>query len=157
MQDDMVAQVNFSKGRENLEAKATQERQSLIWRCIRDCYCSGVEIIVTLFWSRGSREWAHFVDGYFPTIFIVNWPRATWLPDNSGDVGGDGPERESRRLGFRLPSALVIAFENWRVAGLAGQVSDVRLPYRQYDLHWTEGEVVEQNNPTTWTLDPRLE
>lgn len=162
IQDEMQAQVEYFKAQNKyIEAQRIKERVEYDVEMIKELgYCNGIENYSRFFDRRypGTRPFC-LLD-YFPKDYLtfIDESHQT-MPQISGMYGGD----RSRKLilvdyGFRLPSALdnrplnFHEFEN-----LQNQMIFVSATPDAYELHKSEGVVVEQVVRPTGLLDPPIE
>ncbi len=144
-----------------LEAKRLEERVNYDLEMIREVgYCSGIENYSRYFDGRkeGSRPFC-LID-YFPDDFLIVIDEShVTVPQIHAMYGGD----RSRKInlveyGFRLPSALdnrPLTFDEFY--NLSNQTIYISATPAAYELHESEGVVVEQVIRPTGLLDPVVE
>ena len=144
-----------------LEAKRLEERVNYDLEMIREVgYCSGIENYSRYFDGRkeGSRPFC-LID-YFPDDFLIVIDEShVTVPQIHAMYGGD----RSRKInlveyGFRLPSALdnrPLTFDEFY--NLSNQTIYISATPADYELHESEGVVVEQVIRPTGLLDPVVE
>ena len=144
-----------------LEAKRLEERVNYDLEMIREVgYCSGIENYSRYFDGRkeGSRPFC-LID-YFPDDFLIVIDESHVTgPQIHAMYGGD----RSRKInlveyGFRLPSALdnrPLTFDEFY--NLSNQTIYISATPADYELHESEGVVVEQVIRPTGLLDPVVE
>ena len=144
-----------------LEAKRLEERVNSDLEMIREVgYCSGIENYSRYFDGRkeGSRPFC-LID-YFPDDFLIVIDEShVTVPQIHAMYGGD----RSRKInlveyGFRLPSALdnrPLTFDEFY--NLSNQTIYISATPAEYELHESEGVVVEQVIRPTGLLDPVVE
>lgn len=160
--DELGKQVQYFKDSGKLiEAQRLHERVNYDIEMIKELgYCNGIENYSRFFDRRQPGARPFCLLDYFPKDFlcIIDESHQT-IPQISGMYGGD----RSRKLvlvdyGFRLPAALdnrplnFTEFEN-----MTNQVVFVSATPGEYELHKTEGVVVEQVVRPTGLLDPPIE
>ncbi len=162
IQDDLVAQIDyFESERRHLEAKRIKERTEFDMEMMRELgYCSGVENYSRYFDRRKPGARPFCLLDYFPDNFlmVIDESHVT-LPQVRAMWGGD----RSRKVnlvdyGFRLPSALdnrPLTFNEFE--SMLNQVVFVSATPGDYELHKSEGVVVEQLIRPTGLLDPKIE
>jgi len=162
IQDDMVAQVaSFEREQKFLEAKRIQERTEFDIEMMRELgYCSGIENYSRYFDRRDPGARPFCLLDYFPDDFlmIIDESHVT-LPQVRAMWGGD----RSRKVnlvdyGFRLPAALdnrPLTFNEFE--SMINQIIFVSATPSDYELHKSEGVVVEQIIRPTGLLDPEIE
>ena len=162
IQDDLVAQISFFETEQRLlEAKRIKERTEFDMEMMRELgYCSGVENYSRYFDRRqpGSRPFC-LLD-YFPDDFmmVIDESHVT-LPQVRAMWGGDRSRKVNLvDFGFRLPSALdnrPLTFNEFE--SMLNQAIYVSATPGDYELHKSEGVVVEQVIRPTGLLDPSIE
>jgi excinuclease ABC subunit B len=160
--DELGKQVQYFKDSgKHLEAQRLYERVNYDIEMIKELgYCNGIENYSRFFDRREPGARPFCLLDYFPEDFMcmIDESHQT-IPQVSGMYGGD----RSRKLvlvdyGFRLPAALdnrplnFTEFEN-----ILNQVIFVSATPGEYELHKTEGVVVEQVVRPTGLLDPPIE
>ncbi len=162
IQDDLMAQVTmFEAEKKHLEAKRLKERTEFDLEMIRELgYCSGIENYSRYFDRRKPGQRPFCLLDYFPDDFlmIIDESHVT-VPQIRAMWGGD----RSRKVnlvdyGFRLPSALdnrPLTFAEFEE--MVNQVIYVSATPGDYELHKSEGIVVEQLIRPTGLLDPQID
>ena len=160
--DELGKQVQYFKDSgKHLEAQRLYERVNYDIEMIKELgYCNGIENYSRFFDRRQPGARPFCLLDYFPEDFmcLIDESHQT-IPQVRGMSGGD----RSRKLvlvdyGFRLPAALdnrplnFTEFEN-----ILNQVIFVSATPGEYELHKTEGVVVEQVVRPTGLLDPPIE
>lgn len=144
-----------------LEAKRLEERVNYDLEMIREVgYCSGIENYSRYFDGRkeGSRPFC-LID-YFPDDFlmVIDESHVT-IPQIHAMYGGDRSRKMNLvEYGFRLPSALdnrPLTFDEFY--NLSNQTIYISATPADYELHESEGVVVEQVIRPTGLLDPVVE
>ena len=144
-----------------LEAKRLEERVNYDLEMIREVgYCSGIENYSRYFDGRkeGSRPFC-LID-YFPDDFlmVIDESHVT-IPQIHAMYGGDRSRKMNLvEYGFRLPSALdnrPLTFGEFY--DLSNQTIYISATPADYELHESEGVVVEQVIRPTGLLDPVVE
>ena len=144
-----------------LEAKRLEERVNYDLEMIREVgYCSGIENYSRYFDGRkeGSRPFC-LID-YFPDDFlmVIDESHVT-IPQIHAMYGGDRSRKMNLvEYGFRLPSALdnrPLTFDEFY--DLTNQTIYISATPADYELHESEGVVVEQVIRPTGLLDPVVE
>lgn len=162
IQDDMMKQVEYFKeiGRP-LEAKRLEERVTYDIEMMRELgYCSGIENYSRYFDGRVSGSRPFCLIDFFPSDFlmVIDESHAT-VPQIRAMYGGDRSRKQNLvEYGFRLPSALdnrPLKFEEFE--SLLNQVIFVTATPSDYELHQSQGVVVEQLIRPTGLLDPQIE
>ena len=161
IQDDLIKQIRYFENEGQIEeAKRIKERTEFDLEMMRELgYCSGIENYSRYFDRRepGTRPFCLF--DYFPEdyVLVIDESHVT-IPQIRGMYGGDRSRKTSLvEYGFRLPSALdnrplnFNEFEN-----LVNQVIYVSATPADYELHHSEGVVVEQIIRPTGVLDPEI-
>ncbi len=144
-----------------LEKDRIKERVNFDMEMIRELgYCSGIENYSRFFDQRRQGTRPFCLLDYFPDdyLMIIDESHVT-IPQVRGMWGGD----RSRKLnlvnnGFRLPSALdnrPLSFDEFQ--NMLHQVVYLSATPGDYELHQTEGVVVEQIVRPTGLLDPPIE
>ncbi|GJM28628.1 MAG: UvrABC system protein B [Cyclobacteriaceae bacterium] len=162
IQDDLVAQISYFESEfRSLEAKRIKERTEFDLEMMRELgYCSGIENYSRYFDRRspGSRPFClldYFPDDY---LMIIDESHVT-LPQVRAMWGGDRSRKVNLvDFGFRLPSALdnrPLTFNEFE--NMVNQTVFVSATPGDYELHKSEGVVVEQVIRPTGLLDPAIE
>ncbi|TDI69340.1 MAG: excinuclease ABC subunit UvrB [Bacteroidetes bacterium] len=161
IQDDLVAQTAyFESDLRMLEAKRIKERTEFDIEMMRELgYCSGIENYSRYFDRRDPGARPFCLLDYFPDdyLMIVDESHVA-LPQVRAMWGGD----RSRKVnlvdyGFRLPSALdnrPLTFNEFE--SMMNQVVFVSATPSDYELHRSEGVIVEQVIRPTGLLDPAI-
>lgn len=159
---DLGAQLAFfeREGRE-MEAQRLKQRVEYDLEMIKELgYCSGIENYSRYFDGRapGSRPFC-LVD-YFPKdlITVIDESHVT-IPQLNGMYGGDRARKENLvEYGFRLPAAKdnrPLKFNEFEM--LTPTSIYVSATPADYELHKSEGYIVEQLIRPTGLIDPALE
>ncbi len=162
IQDDLVQQVKyFTKEGRFAEAERVKERTEFDLEMMRELgYCSGIENYSRYFDRRQPGQRPFCLLDYFPDdmLLVVDESHVT-LPQLRAMWGGDRSRKEALvDYGFRLPSALdnrPLTFQEFE--GLVGQTIYVSATPAEYELHKTDGIIVEQIIRPTGLLDPEIE
>lgn len=162
IQDDLTEQIAFLKdnGKE-LEAARLEDRVNYDMEMMRELgYCSGIENYSRFFDGRkpGSRPFClldYFPDDY---LMVVDESHVT-ISQVHAMYGGDFSRKKNLvEYGFRLPAALdnrPLKFAEFE--GLMRQVVFISATPADYELHKSEGVVVEQVIRPTGLLEPPIE
>lgn len=162
IQDDLVAQISsFESDHRLLEAKRIRERTEFDMEMMRELgYCSGIENYSRYFDRRDPGARPFCLLDYFPDdyLMIIDESHVT-LPQVRAMWGGDRSRKVNLvDFGFRLPSALdnrPLTFNEFE--GMLNQVVFVSATPGDYELHKSEGVVVEQVIRPTGLVDPEIE
>ncbi|TVR42631.1 MAG: excinuclease ABC subunit UvrB [Bacteroidia bacterium] len=162
IQDDLVEQAAFlrNQGRQ-LEAQRLEDRVNYDLEMIRELgYCSGIENYSRYFDGRkpGTRPFClldYFPDDY---ITVIDESHVT-ISQIHAMYGGDFSRKKNLvEYGFRLPAALdnrPLKFQEFEQ--LINQAIFVSATPADYELHKSEGVVVEQLIRPTGLLEPPVE
>ena len=162
IQQDMVVQTaNFNKEGKTLEAKRLEERVNYDIEMMKELgYCSGIENYSRYFDRRQAGERPFCLLDYFPDDFLMVIDEShVAVPQVGAMFGGD----RSRKVnliehGFRLISAMdnrPLTFDEFE--SIQNQVIFVSATPADFELHKTEGVVIEQVVRPTGLLDPPIE
>ncbi len=162
IQDDMVEQVKFfEKDGRFLEAKRLKERTEFDIEMMRELgYCSGVENYSRYFDRRAPGTRPFCLLDYFPDdyLMVIDESHVT-VPQIRAMYGGDRARKINLvDYGYRLPSAMdnrPLTFNEFEA--MVGQTVYVTATPADYELHKTEGTVVEQVIRPTGLLDPIID
>ena len=162
IQDDLVAQISYFESEHRmLEAKRIKERTEFDMEMMRELgYCSGIENYSRYFDRRNAGARPFCLLDYFPDdyLMIIDESHVT-LPQVRAMWGGDRSRKVNLvDFGFRLPSALdnrPLTFNEFE--SMLNQVVFVSATPGDYELHKSEGVVVEQVIRPTGLLDPAIE
>jgi excinuclease ABC subunit B len=162
IQDDLVAQISYFESEYRmLEAKRIKERTEFDMEMMRELgYCSGIENYSRYFDRRNAGARPFCLLDYFPDdyLMIIDESHVT-LPQVRAMWGGDRSRKVNLvDFGFRLPSALdnrPLTFNEFE--NMLNQVVFVSATPGDYELHKSEGVVVEQVIRPTGLLDPAIE
>ncbi len=162
IQDDLTEQVSFLKNDgKDLEASRLEDRVNYDMEMMRELgYCPGIENYSRYFDGRkpGSRPFC-LLD-YFPDDFlmVIDESHVT-ISQVHAMYGGDFSRKKNLvEYGFRLPAALdnrPLKFAEFEE--LMRQVVFVSATPADYELHKSEGVVVEQLIRPTGLLEPTIE
>ncbi len=162
IQDDLTEQTEFLRGiGKELEAKRLEDRVNYDMEMMRELgYCPGIENYSRYFDGRkpGSRPFC-LLD-YFPEdyLMVVDESHVT-VSQVHAMYGGDFSRKKNLvEYGFRLPAALdnrPLKFDEFE--GLMNQVIFVSATPGDYELHKSEGIVVEQVIRPTGLLEPPID
>lgn len=162
IQDDLVGQTAFLRniGKE-LEAKRLEDRVNYDMEMMRELgYCPGIENYSRYFDGRspGSRPFClldYFPDDY---LMVIDESHVT-VSQVHAMYGGDFSRKKNLvEYGFRLPAALdnrPLKFDEFE--NLMNQVIFVSATPGDYELHKSEGIVVEQVIRPTGLLEPPID
>ncbi|MBW6498281.1 MAG: excinuclease ABC subunit UvrB [Bacteroidales bacterium] len=162
IQDDLVKQMVFfrDQGRE-LEAKRLEDRVNYDLEMIRELgYCPGIENYSRYFDGRKTGARPFCLLDYFPKDFlmVIDESHVT-IPQIRAMYGGDFSRKQNLvEYGFRLPAALdnrPLKFEEFEE--IMRQVIFVSATPADYELHRSEGVVVEQLIRPTGLLEPVID
>lgn len=162
IQDDMVSQISYFESELRvLEAKRIKERTEFDMEMMRELgYCSGIENYSRYFDRRNAGARPFCLIDYFPDDFlmIIDESHVT-LPQVRAMWGGDRSRKVNLvDFGFRLPSALdnrPLKFNEFE--SMLSQVVFVSATPSDYELHKSDGVIVEQVIRPTGLLDPSIE
>ncbi|MEO6832337.1 MAG: excinuclease ABC subunit UvrB [Chitinophagaceae bacterium] len=162
IQDELFGQTEYFKSLgKAIEAQRLKERVNYDLEMIQELgFCSGIENYSRFLDRRKPGVRSFCLLDYFPDDFlmVIDESHVT-IPQISGMYGGD----RSRKLnlveyGFRLPSALDNRPLNFHeFEKMLHQVVFVSATPADYELHSSEGVVVEQIVRPTGLLDPPIE
>lgn len=162
IQDDLIKQTAFfrDQGRE-LEAKRLEDRVNYDLEMIRELgYCPGIENYSRYFDGRKTGARPFCLLDYFPQDFlmVIDESHVT-IPQIRAMYGGDFSRKQNLvEYGFRLPAALdnrPLKFEEFEE--IMRQVIFVSATPSDYELHRSEGVVVEQLIRPTGLLEPVID
>lgn len=162
IQDDLVEQVAFlrNQGRQ-MEAQRLEDRVNYDLEMIRELgYCSGIENYSRYFDGRKPGTRPFCLLDYFPDDFItvIDESHVT-ISQIHAMYGGDFSRKKNLvEYGFRLPAALdnrPLKFHEFEQ--LVNQAIFVSATPADYELHKSEGVVVEQLIRPTGLLEPPVE
>ena len=159
---DLGSRLNqFEDEKKLLEAQRLRERVNMDLEMIRELgYCSGIENYSRYFDRRDPGTRPFCLLDYFPDDFllVVDESHVT-IPQVRAMYGGDRSRKVNLvEYGFRLPAALdnrPLKFEEFM--SVAGQRIYVSATPAEFELHESEGVVVEQIIRPTGLLDPEIE
>ena len=162
IQDDLTGQIAFLKDNgKDLEAARLEDRVNYDMEMMRELgYCPGIENYSRYFDGRkpGSRPFClldYFPDDY---LMVVDESHVT-ISQVHAMYGGDFSRKKNLvEYGFRLPAALdnrPLKFAEFE--GLMRQVVFISATPADYELHKSEGVVVEQVIRPTGLLEPPIE
>lgn len=162
IQDDMLLRYNeLMEYGKSLEANRLKSKVEYDLEMIKEIgYCSGIENYSRYFDGRAEGSRPFCLLDYFPEDFLlfVDESHVT-LPQVRAMYGGDySRKRNLVDYGFRLPAAIdnrPLKFEEFEA--LTNQVVYVSATPADYELHKSEGIVVEQAIRPTGLLDPPIE
>lgn len=162
IQEDLRAQVAFfeSQGKE-LEAKRLHERVTYDVEMIRELgHCSGIENYSRYFDGREPGTRPYCLLDFFPKDFLLIIDEShVSVPQLHAMYGGDRARKTSLvDYGFRLPAAKdnrPLKFEEFEE--MTHQVIYVSATPAEYEIHQSEGVIVEQVIRPTGLLDPTIE
>lgn len=162
IQDDMLLRFNeLMEYGKPLEANRLKSKVEYDLEMIKEIgYCSGIENYSRYFDGRAEGSRPFCLLDYFPEDFLlfVDESHVT-LPQVRAMYGGDySRKRNLVDYGFRLPAAIdnrPLKFEEFEA--LTNQVVYVSATPADYELHKSEGIVVEQAIRPTGLLDPPIE
>ncbi len=162
IQDDLVKQAAFfrDQGRE-MEARRIEDRVNYDLEMIRELgYCPGIENYSRYFDGRKTGARPFCLLDYFPPDFlmVIDESHVT-IPQIRAMYGGDFSRKQNLvEYGFRLPAALdnrPLKFEEFE--NIMKQVIYVSATPADYELHRSEGVVVEQLIRPTGLLEPTID
>lgn len=152
---------DFEREEKLIEAQRIRERVTYDMEMIRELgHCSGIENYSRYFDGRNPGERPFCLLDYFPKDFltIIDESHVT-VPQIRAMYGGDVSRKNNLvDYGFRLPAALdnrPLKFEEFE--SLVPQTIYVSATPADYELHRSEGVVVEQVIRPTGLLDPVIE
>ncbi|MBC8047280.1 MAG: excinuclease ABC subunit UvrB, partial [Fimbriimonadaceae bacterium] len=159
---ELDAQVKyFESTGKYIEAKRLQEKVNFDVEMIKELgYCSGIENYSRFFDRRRQGQRPFCLIDYFPDdyLLIIDESHAT-VPQVGAMYGGDRARKMNLvEYGFRLPSAMDNRPQNFdEFMGLLNQTIYVSATPGDFELHQTEGTIVEQVVRPTGLLDPSIE
>ena len=152
---------DFEREEKLIEAQRIRERVTYDMEMIRELgHCSGIENYSRYFDGRNPGERPFCLLDYFPKDFltIIDESHVT-VPQIRAMYGGDASRKNNLvDYGFRLPAALdnrPLKFEEFEA--LVPQTIYVSATPADYELHRSEGVIVEQIIRPTGLLDPVIE
>lgn len=162
IQDDLVKQMEYFNGiGKHLEAKRIKQRVEYDLEMIKEMgYCPGIENYSRYLDGRSAGQRPFCLIDYFPKDYItfIDESHVT-IPQIRAMYGGDHSRKSVLiEYGFRLPAAAdnrPLTFDEFE--GLSGQTVYVSATPAEYELHKSEGLVVEQVVRPTGLLDPPIE
>ena len=162
IQDDMLIRYNeLQSYGKNHEANRLKTKVEYDLEMIKEIgYCSGIENYSRYFDGRAEGSRPFCLLDYFPDDYLmfVDESHVT-LPQVKAMYGGDySRKRNLVDFGFRLPAAIdnrPLRFEEFEA--LTKQMVYVSATPTDYELHQSEGIVVEQFIRPTGLLDPKIE
>ncbi|EDM37234.1 excinuclease ABC, subunit B [Pedobacter sp. BAL39] len=162
IQEELEVRKNQLLGDKHLlEAKRLEERVNFDIEMMKELgYCSGIENYSRFFDGRSPGMRPFCLLDYFPDdyLMVIDESHVT-VPQIRAMYGGDRSRKMSLvEYGFRLPSALdnrPLNFDEFE--GLAPQTIYVSATPADYELHKSEGIVIEQVIRPTGLLDPVIE
>lgn len=161
IQDDLIAQIQFFESQGKIqEAMRLKERTEFDLEMMRELgYCSGIENYSRYFDNRKPGQRPFCLLDYFPKdyLLIIDESHVT-IPQLRAMYAGDRSRKTILvEYGFRLPAALdnrPLKFEEFEE--LVNQVIYVSATPQKYELHNSDGVVVEQVIRPTGLLDPEI-
>ena len=162
IQDDLVEQTAFLRniGKE-LEAKRLEDRVNYDMEMMRELgYCPGIENYSRYFDGRSPGSRPFCLLDYFPEdyLMVIDESHVT-VSQVHAMYGGDFSRKKNLvEYGFRLPAALdnrPLKFDEFE--NLMNQVIFVSATPGDYELHKSEGIVVEQVIRPTGLLEPPID
>lgn len=161
IQDDLVIQIDHFKAiGEDIKAQRIKERVEYDIEMIKELgHCSGIENYSRYFDGRHEGDRPYCLLDFFPKDFllIVDESHVT-VPQINAMYGGDRARKKNLvEYGFRLPAAFdnrPLKFEEF--TSLIPQVIYVSATPANFELHESEGIVVEQVIRPTGLLDPEI-
>ncbi|MBC8173318.1 MAG: excinuclease ABC subunit UvrB [Chitinophagales bacterium] len=159
---ELDAQVSYFQSiGKYIEAKRLQEKVNFDVEMIKELgYCSGIENYSRFFDRRKQGQRPFCLIDYFPEdyLLVVDESHAT-IPQVGGMYGGDRARKMNLvEYGFRLPSAMDNRPQNFdEFMGLVKQAIYVSATPGDFELHQSEGVIVEQVVRPTGLLDPPIE
>ena len=159
---DMIKQVSFFKDiGKHLEAKRLEDRVTYDMEMMKELgYCSGIENYSRYFDGRSPGTRPFCLLDYFPDdyLLVVDESHVT-IPQVRAMYGGDRSRKQNLvEYGFRLPSAMdnrPLKFDEFEA--ITGQTIYVSATPAEYELHRSEGVIVEQVIRPTGLLDPEIQ
>ena len=159
---DLANQIlHFQELGEPLYAKRIEERVKYDLEMIQELgYCSGIENYSRYFDGREAGTPPYCLLDYFPKdmLLVIDESHVT-MPQIHAMYGGDRARKDNLiQYGFRLPAARdnrPLTFEEFE--GKTGQTIYVSATPAEYELHRSEGVVIDQLIRPTGLLDPEIE
>lgn len=161
IQDDLVKQIDFFEQQgDRLKAQRIKERVEYDLEMIKELgHCSGIENYSRYFDGREAGQRPYCLLDFFPKdyLLVVDESHVT-VPQIGAMYGGDrARKRNLVEFGFRLPAAFdnrPLKFEEFH--SLIHQAIYVSATPADYELHESDGVVVEQVIRPTGLLDPQI-
>lgn len=159
---DLANQIlHFQELGEPLYAKRIEERVKYDLEMIQELgYCSGIENYSRYFDGREAGTPPYCLLDYFPKdmLLVIDESHVT-MPQIHAMYGGDRARKDNLiQYGFRLPAARdnrPLTFEEFE--SKTGQTIYVSATPAEYELHRSEGVVIDQLIRPTGLLDPEIE
>ena len=159
---DLANQIlHFQELGEPLYAKRIEERVKYDLEMIQELgYCSGIENYSRYFDGRDAGTPPYCLLDYFPKdmLLVIDESHVT-MPQIHAMYGGDRARKDNLiQYGFRLPAARdnrPLTFEEFE--SKTGQTIYVSATPAEYELHRSEGVVIDQLIRPTGLLDPEIE
>lgn len=162
IQDDLVKRVNyFTELGDNIKAQRIKERVEYDMEMIKELgHCSGIENYSRYFDGRKAGDRPYCLLDFFPDDYLMVIDEShVSVPQINAMYGGDRARKKNLvEYGFRLPAAFdnrPLKFEEFHE--MINQVIYVSATPADYELHESEGVVVEQVIRPTGLLDPEIE
>ena len=162
IEDDLHKRVQwFEEEGRMLEAKRLQERVTYDMEMLRELgHCSGTENYSRYFDGRAPGTRPYCLLDFFPEDFLMVIDEShVSVPQIRAMYGGDRARKINLvEYGFRLPAAMdnrPLTFEEF--GAMTKQVIYISATPAEYELHKSEGIVVEQVIRPTGLLDPIIE
>ena len=162
IEDDLHKRVQwFEEEGRMLEAKRLQERVTYDMEMLRELgHCSGIENYSRYFDGRAPGTRPYCLLDFFPEDFLMVIDEShVSVPQIRAMYGGDRARKINLvEYGFRLPAAMdnrPLTFEEFEA--MTKQVIYISATPAEYELHKSEGIVVEQVIRPTGLLDPIIE
>ena len=162
IEDDLHKRVQwFEEEGRMLEAKRLQERVTYDMEMLRELgHCSGIDNYSRYFDGRAPGTRPYCLLDFFPEDFLMVIDEShVSVPQIRAMYGGDRARKINLvEYGFRLPAAMdnrPLTFEEFEA--MTKQVIYISATPAEYELHKSEGIVVEQVIRPTGLLDPIIE
>ncbi|MBR1712938.1 MAG: excinuclease ABC subunit UvrB [Alloprevotella sp.] len=162
IQDDLVVRLQeLTEAGKGLEAKRLEERVSYDIEMIRELgHCAGIENYSRYFDGREAGQRPYCLLDFFPKDFLLVIDEShVSVPQIRAMWGGDRSRKEALvEYGFRLPAALdnrPLTFDEFRE--MTHQTIYISATPAEYELHESEGVVVDQVIRPTGLLDPPIQ
>lgn len=162
IQDDLVSQIDyFNDLGDHIRAQRIKERVEYDMEMIKELgHCSGIENYSRYFDGRQPGQRPYCLLDFFPKDYLLFIDEShVSVPQISAMYGGDRARKQNLvEYGFRLPAAFdnrPLKFDEFM--DMVNQVVYVSATPADFELHESDGVVVEQIIRPTGLLDPIIE